>query len=79
MRGRCPFIRGRPLEVRKWCPTRSASSTIEGSTTLDMTSTSTATADIGDTEERGYSAHRGGRYDNDEDRMGSRAARPPSL
>ena len=45
-RGRCPFIRGRPLEERKWCPSKSASSTIEGSTTLDITSTSTATADM---------------------------------
>jgi len=46
-RGRCPFIRGLPLNVRKWCPSRSASSTIEFSTTLDMTSTSTTTADMG--------------------------------
>jgi len=28
----------------------------------------------GDAEERGYSAHRGGRYDSDEDRM---APKPP--
>ena len=41
------FIRSRHLEVRKWYPCRSASSTIEGSTMLDMTSTSTAAADKG--------------------------------
>jgi len=28
----------RRLEARKWCPSRSASSTVEDSTTLDMTS-----------------------------------------
>jgi len=46
MRERCPFIRGRPLKVGKWCPSRSASSTIEDSTMPDMTSTSTAAADM---------------------------------
>ena len=46
-RGRHQFITGHPLEVGKWCPSRSASSTIEGNTTLDMTSTSTAAAGTG--------------------------------
>jgi len=30
----------------------------------------------GDAEERGYSAHRGGRYDSDEDRMALEPPRP---
>jgi len=46
-RGRCQFIKNHPLEVGKRRLSRSASSTIEGSTTHDMTSTSTTAADLG--------------------------------
>ena len=46
-RGRYRFIRSRRLEARKQCPSRSASSTIEDSMTLDMTSTSIDAADTG--------------------------------
>jgi len=41
------FIRGYHLEARKRYPYRSASSIIEGSTMLDMTSTRTTAADMG--------------------------------
>jgi hypothetical protein len=43
----CQFIRDRTLKVGKRCPSRSTSSIIKGSTTLNMTSMSTATTDMG--------------------------------
>ena len=46
-RGRCWFIKDHPLKVGKRRPSGSASSTIEGSTTHDMISTSTAAEDMG--------------------------------
>jgi len=47
MRGRFPFIKDCPLEGKKRYPSRNTSLIIEDSTMLDMTSTSTATADMG--------------------------------
>jgi len=47
MRGRCPFIKGRPLNGKRRYPSRNASSKIEGNMTLDMTSMSTTVADMG--------------------------------
>ena len=46
-KGRCQFIENHPLEVGKWCPSRSASSTIKRSMMLNMTSMNIATADMG--------------------------------
>jgi hypothetical protein len=46
-RGRRRCIRNHPLKKGKQYPSRSASSTIKGSTTLDRTSTSIAAADMG--------------------------------